>query len=109
MKFTLKTLFITILLLFSLFSKAADTWTDWKEIGDIYTYTSEDTLYVYLNGISCPNTKKYFTIHPSIAKNAQQMIAMVLAAKMAKTKINILYDPEQSPTYCYFKGIKLRN
>ena len=106
---TLKILLTTILLFFTFSSQAADTWTDWRDIDDIYTYTSEDTLYVYLKDVSCPNTKKYFTINPSVAGNAKQMISMVLAAKMSKTKINVLYDPEQNSTYCYFKGIKLRN
>jgi hypothetical protein len=101
--------FLVALLIFSSLTQASDTWSGWRDIDDIYTYTSEDTLYVYLKDISCPNAKNYFAIVPSVAANAKQMISMVLAAKMSKTQINVLYDPEQSSSHCYFKGLKLRN
>ena len=105
----LKNILLIILLILPFFSYSANTWTGWRTIDDIYTYTDEDTLYVNLNGITCPKTKNYFTIHPNEVSNAKQLISMVLAAKMSKTQVNVLYDPEQSPTFCFFKGLQLRN
>lgn len=90
-------------------ASAADMWTDWRKIDDIYTYTRKDTLYVYLNGISCPNTKNYFTIDGTKQENANQLISMVLAAKLANKKINVYYDPSESTDYCYFKGLKIQD
>ena len=97
-----------ILLCASTFSNAENIWTDWRSIESIYTYTSEDTLYVWLEGIQCPNTKKYFVIDPTVAANAKQLISMVLAAKMSKSKVNVFYDPEASTAYCYFKGLQIQ-
>ena len=104
-----KVLSSLILLSASLPLYAANTWTQFRNIGDIYTYTDKDTLYVNLEGINCPNTKNYFSIHPAHMDNAKQLISMVLAAKMSKTQINVLYDPEASSTFCYFKGLILKN
>jgi hypothetical protein len=109
MELALKNILLIVLLTLPCFSYSAQTWTDWRGIGNIYTYTDEDTLYIYLNGITCPNTKDYFTIHPSVASNAKQLISMILAAKMTKTQVNILYDPEENPTFCYIKGLILKN
>ena len=103
----MKILLASLLLLISVFSNAADTWSEMHPVDLIYTYTSEDTLYVWLDGFSCPNTKKYFVIDPDHAQNAKQLISMVLAAKMSGTKINILYDPESNPTFCFFKGLQV--
>ncbi len=89
--------------------QAADIWTDYKTVGDIYTFVEEDHLYVYLDGVSCPKAKSYFIIHPSRTNNAKQMIAMILAAKMSKAQINLFYDPDDDPTFCFVKGVRIRN
>ena len=88
---------------------AADNWTGWRDVDDIYTYRAEDTLYVYLNGVSCPNVKNYFSINPAHMDNAKQLIAMVMAAKFSKAKVNVLYDADLDSTYCYFRGLKIQN
>lgn len=90
-------------------SFAANTFTDYRQINDVYTYNSEDTLFVYLDGVTCPNAKSYFTVVPPRAANAKQLISMILAAKMAKASVNIMYDPNEDSTHCYIKGLWLRN
>lgn len=109
MELLLKNILWLILFIFPCVSYSADTWTGWRTIANIYTYTEEDTLYVNLEGIVCPNIKDYFAIHPIATSNAKQLIAMVLAAKLSKIQVNVLYDPEQNSTYCYFKGLQLKN
>ncbi len=86
-----------------------DLWTDWAEVDIIYTYNSKDSLYVYLKDVSCPNTKKYFTISGDVQDNASQLISMILAARMAKVDVNIQYDPAAHTAYCYVKGLQLKN
>lgn len=104
-----KNLLLIILLAITPSLYAANTLTDYRLINDVYTYTSEDTLYVYLAGVSCPNTKNYFSVDPNRAANAKQLISMILAAKMAKASVNIMYDPDEDSTHCYIKGLWLRN
>lgn len=105
----MKKLFLLCLLMIALPSFAANTNTGYRQINDIYTYNGEDELYVYLEGVSCPNTKNYFTVAPSRAANAKQLISMILAAKMAKATVNIMYDPDEHSTHCFIKGLWLRN
>ena len=90
-------------------ASANPIWTGFKDVGIIYTYNGKDTLYVYLDNVECPNTKKYFTINGDIQENASQMISMVLAARMAKSKIDIYYDSNESNDYCYVKGLRIEN
>lgn len=106
----LKYLFVMMINLFFLQNVfSADTWTGSKRVDEIYTYSTEDTLYVYLNGAICPNVKNYFAINPAYNNNAKQLISMVLAAKMSGATINVLYDPESDTQHCYVKGLKLNN
>ncbi|RYV04079.1 hypothetical protein SOPP22_01365 [Shewanella sp. OPT22] len=56
-------IFTFILSLFSTTSFANQLkWTDWRDIGVIYTYGYKDTLYVYLNDERCNNQKAYLAL-----------------------------------------------
>ena len=87
---------------------AAPAWTGWQDIGVVYTYASPDTMYVWLDGVQCPNTKKYFTISPANTNNAKQLISMILSAKMAKSKVSVFYESGIDATHCYFKGLQIQ-
>lgn len=95
------------LLIFSTSAKSAGQWTDWKEIGLVYTYTVPSSLHVYLIGETCPNTKNYFSITDAKQANAAQLVSMILVAKSSKKKVRVFYDPNDSDTLCYFKGLQI--
>ena len=100
-------LFILFLFVSSICS-ANSTWTDFREIGVVYTYTKKDSMYVYLKGVTCPNTKNYFTVDGTVQENASQLVSMILAARMAKVPVNIHYNPAESSEFCYVKGLQLQ-
>ena len=102
----MRILFISCILLFSITSYA-DEWTGFHDIGNAYTYQDADTLFVFLDGVVCPNAKNYFSINPNQNANAKQIVSMVLAAKLSSLKINILFDKDQSPNYCFVKGLQV--
>lgn len=104
----MKTIVVSVLL-FVLSTKAfaVNTWTDWGQVKEIYTYTGENTLFLFLEHATCPGVKKYFSIHPAYAPNADQLISMVLAAKLAGKRVDVLFDPDQNETHCYVKGLKI--
>ena len=105
----MKTILIVMMLLLSLNAKADIQWTEWREIGLVYTYTSVDSLYVYLEGENCPATKNYFSIIGTKQANASQLISMVLTAKASRKKVRIQYDPNEHETHCYFKGMQIES
>lgn len=105
----MKTILAIIIVFFSLNAKADNQWTDWREIGLVYTYTSVDSLYVYLEGENCPATKNYFSIIGTKQANASQLISMVLTAKASRKKVRIQYDPDENETMCYFKGLQIES
>ena len=107
MGFKIKILLIVMLLSFSSFVSASNKWSEWGEVGMVYTYNDPDSLYVYLKSEQCPNTKKYFSITKGQQGNAKQLISMVLTAKAAKKRIRILYDPNENQTMCYFRGLQI--
>lgn len=103
----MKSIILVILITFSFFAKSANQWTDWKEIGMVYTYTVPNSLHVYLIGETCPNTKNYFSITDAKQANAAQLVSMILVAKSSKKKVRVFYNPNESDTLCYFKGLQV--
>jgi len=102
MKFLVLALFI-----FSTSVKSANQWTDWSEIGLVYTYTTPNSLHVYLIGETCPNTKNYFSITDAKQANAAQLVSMILVAKSSKKKVRVFYDPNEGEVQCFFKGLQI--
>ncbi|MCH2160076.1 MAG: hypothetical protein MK096_15005 [Oleiphilaceae bacterium] len=89
---------------------ASTQWTDNGSghlIGDIYTYGVKDTLSVYLVGRECENTKKYFVIGPPYVENGDQLIALVLAAKMAGKHIKFFYSNSEDTSNCFVRGVRI--
>jgi len=76
-------------------------------IGDIYTYGANDTLSVFLKGRNCENTKNYFWISPDHVSNANQLISMVLAAKMGNKKVLFNYKLDSDGNHCFVKGFRM--
>ena len=103
----MKTILAIIIVFFSFNAKAESQWTDWREVGLVYTYVSVNTLHVYLVGEDCPSTKNYFSISGTQQANASQLISMILTAKASKKKVKIKYDSDQSSSHCYFSGLQI--
>ncbi len=103
----MKSIVLIILITFSLSVKSSDRWTDWSEIGVVYTYTTPNSLHVHLIGETCPNTKNYFSITDAKQANAAQLVSMILVAKSSKKKVRVFYDSNESDTFCYFKGLQI--
>jgi len=108
----MKGLICVCVLLLSLSVQADSLWTQSSNsgaghlVGDIYAYGVVDTLSVYLEGKPCENTKPYFFINPTYVKNGNQLISLVLAAKMAGKKIGIFYTNDDG-IHCNVKGIRI--
>ena len=96
------------LMMFSGLAAAAPQWTGWNGLGKIYTYTSDGTLSVYMDGYSCPNAKNYFQISPAHASSAKQLVSMVLLAKANNSIVNIRFEDTIDATHCYMVGFQIQ-
>lgn len=89
-------------------ASAAPQWSGWNGLGKIYTYTTDGTLSVYMDGYSCPNAKNYFQISPAHASSAKQLVSMVLLAKANNSIVNIRYEDSIDTIHCYMIGFQIR-
>ena len=86
-------------------SAICDEWTDYKNVGTIQSYGGD--IQVYLEGVSCPNAKAYFTVGERYISSVDRIINMILMAKASKTKINFQYNTTDDVTFCYVTGIRI--
>ncbi len=78
-------------------------------VGDVYTYGDEGILAVFLEGNTCRNEKNYFLISPMYVNNANQLIAMILAAKAAGQKVRLFEESDIDTVSCFVKGVWIKD
>jgi len=105
-----KLLIAVVLTILPFSANSTPAWMgSYHKIGDIYTYDTKDSMSVFLVGSTCQNTKNYYTIRSDHAANARQLIAIVLTAKTAGKNVRFYVDSSLDPTFCYIKGIWVRD
>ncbi|NVJ60836.1 MAG: hypothetical protein HWE27_10610 [Gammaproteobacteria bacterium] len=101
----MKYLSLITVFIFTFSVQAAPIWTDYHHVGMVYTYSTPNSLHVYLDGETCPNQKNYFSIQENQNQNAKQLISMVLTAKAMKKRVNFYTENNVDSVLCYVKGM----
>lgn len=96
-----------LLMAASLDAFASNYWTGEYLVGDIYTYDTPGILAVFLKGRYCPAQKDYYLVDGPRNSNAEQIIAMVMAAKAAGARVNLYTNEEADPMHCFIKGVRV--